>query len=150
MNTKDSLLRLFTLLICLLLLLPGPSSAQDTGEDSVHWAYAAFLGTGWYKLDSNRQVYVLRIPPRWYFRDSSIDESGKRQLGIEFHFPLTFGLHKLEQLDDFIDLDNIGTVSFNPGVEIEYPVSNRCRQPGWDDGRDGFQLPDWFGFRNRP
>jgi len=100
-------------------------SAQEIDGDSVHWAYAAFLGTGWYKLDSNRQVYVLRVPPRWYFRDSSIDESGQRQLGIEFHFPLTFGLHKLEQLDDFIDLDNIGTVSFNPGIEIEYPVSDR-------------------------
>ena len=111
--------------MCLFLLLPGISSAQDSSEDAVHWAYAAFLGTGWYELDNDRQVYVLRVPPRWYFRDSSIDESGQRQLGIEFHFPLTFGLHKLEQIDDFIDFDNIGTVSFNPGVEIEYPVSRR-------------------------
>ncbi len=115
------------LIMGLFLLLPGTSPAQDNGDEAVHWAYAAFLGTGWYKLDSNRQVFVLRIPPRWYFRDSSIDESGKRQLGIEFHFPLTFGLHKLEQLDDFIDFDNIGTVSFNPGVEIEIPVSDRWR-----------------------
>lgn len=107
------------------LLCPDASSAQETEEDSVHWAYASFLGTGWYKLDENRQVYVLRVPPRWYFRDSSIDESGNRQIGIEFHFPLTFGLHKLEQLEDFIDFDNIGTVSFNPGIEIEYPVSDR-------------------------
>ena len=114
-----------TLLLSLLLLLPGLSAAQDSAAEGVHWAYAAFLGTGWYKLDSDRQVYVLRIPPRWYLQDSSIDESGQRQLGIEFHFPLTFGFHKLEAIDDFIDFDNIGTVSFNPGIEIEYPVSNR-------------------------
>ena len=107
------------------MLGPGISSAQESGSESIHWAYAAFLGTGWYKLDANREVYVLRIPPRWYFKDSSIDESGQRQLGIEFHFPLTFGLHKLEEIEDFIDIDNIGTVSFNPGVEIEYPVSKR-------------------------
>jgi hypothetical protein len=113
------------LVMGLMLLLPGVSTAQETGDDSIHWAYAAFLGTGWYKLDDNRQVYVLRIPPRWYFRDSSIDESGQRQLGIEFHFPLTFGLHKLEEVEDFVDPDNIGTVSFNPGVEIEYPVTER-------------------------
>ncbi len=125
LNYAASHSRLILLLISLFLLLPGVSLAQDTGEDSVHWAYAAFLGTGWYELDRNRQVYVLRIPPRWYFRDSSIDEAGQRQLGIEFHFPLTFGLHKLEQIDDFIDLDNIGTMSINPGVEIEYPISNR-------------------------
>jgi hypothetical protein len=36
-------------------------------------------------------------------------------------------LHKLEDIDDFLDFDNISTVSFNPGVEIEYPVSNRWR-----------------------
>lgn len=125
LNHASSHSRLVALLISAVLLLPGVSLAEDTEKDSVHWAYAAFLGTGWYKLDNNRQVYVLRIPPRWYYRDSSIDESGKRQLGIEFHFPLTYGLHKLEQLDDFVDFDNIGTISINPGVEIEYPVSNR-------------------------
>lgn len=113
------------LLTFIFLLCPSVSSAQESEDAPIHWAYAAFLGTGWYKLDENRQVYVLRAPPRWYFRDSSIDESGNRQIGIEFHFPLTFGLHKLEQLEDFIDFDNIGTVSFNPGIEIEYPVSDR-------------------------
>ena len=107
------------------MLLPSISLGQDESPDIVHWAYAAFLGTGWYKLDSNRQVYVLRIPPRWYYRDSSIDEAGQRKLGIEFHTPLTFGLHKLEEIGDFVDFDNIGTVSFNPGVEIEYPVTDR-------------------------
>ena len=107
------------------LLSPQPAIGQNTPENSVHWAYSAFLGTGWYELDSNRQVYVLRIPPRWNYRQSSITESGQRKLGIEFHFPLTFGLHQLEDVGDFVDFDNIGTMSFNPGVEIEYPVSDR-------------------------
>ena len=111
------------------MLFPGLSVGQNSGADPVHWAYSAFLGTGWYKLDNNRQVYVLRIPPRWNYRQSSIEETGQRKLGIEFHFPLTFGLHKLEQIEDIIDLDNIGTVSFNPGVEIEYPISTRWRPP---------------------
>ena len=123
----------FVLAITLVVSLPGIASAQnsdiavtpDPEIEPVHWAFSSFLGTGWYKLDNNRQVYVLRIPPRWYFRDSSIDENGKRQLGIEFHFPLTFGLHQLEGIGDFLDFDNVGTVSFNPGVEIEYPVSER-------------------------
>ena len=113
------------LVLSLTLLSPAISTAQESGSEPVHWAYSAFLGTGWYKLDSKEQVYVLRIPPRWYFRKSSIDESGHRKFGIEFHFPLTFGLHKLEEVGDFIDIDNIGTASFNPGVEIEYPVSSR-------------------------
>jgi hypothetical protein len=85
------------------LLFSGLSSAQDSSEGTAHWAFSYFLGSGWYELEKNRQVYIVRIPPRWYFRDSSIDESGQRQLGIEFHFPLTFGLHKLEQIEDFVD-----------------------------------------------
>jgi hypothetical protein len=125
--------QIFALTIVLVTCLPGIVLALDPDNvvpldseiEPVHWAFGSFLGTGWYKLDQNREVFVLRVPPRWYFRDSSIDESGQRQLGIEFHFPLTFGLHKLDGFDDFLDFDNIGTVSFNPGVEIEYPVSER-------------------------
>jgi len=118
-----------TYIIALLISLctcPLVTSAAETPEvQPIHWAYASFLGTGWYDVDGNRQVFVLRVPPRWYFRDSSIDDSGQRQLGIEFHFPVTFGLHKLDDIGDFIDFNNIGTVSFNPGVEIEYPVTKR-------------------------
>lgn len=114
-------------LLSALLYLPGLLQAQDTGDEPVHWAYAAFLGTGWYQLDENQEVFVLRIPPRWYFRDASIDAAGQRSVGIEFHFPLTFGLHRFEELEDLTDFDNIGTLSFNPGVEIEYPVTDRWR-----------------------
>jgi hypothetical protein len=126
LNRPLSLISSVALLTGLLSLAQATSAdQQDPGSEPVHWAYAAFLGTGWYKLDNNRQVYVLRIPPRWYFRQSSIDGSGQRKVGIDFHFPVTFGLHKLDQIDDLVDFDNIGTVSFNPGVEIEYPLSER-------------------------
>jgi len=114
-------------LLLLMLILPVHATAEETGPEQTHWAFSSFLGTGWYKLDDNREVYVLRVPPRWDFREASIDASGERQLGIEFHFPLTFGLHKIEELEDFVDIDNIGTISFNPGVEIEYPLSDRWR-----------------------
>lgn len=30
-------------------------------------------------------------------------------------------------MEDFVDIDNIGTLSFNPGMEIEYPISERWR-----------------------
>jgi len=64
-------------------LFPSLLSAQDSSVESVHWAYSAFLGSDWYELDNNRQVYVLRIPPRWYFRDSSIDDFGQPKLVID-------------------------------------------------------------------
>lgn len=115
---------------------------QTQTEASIHWAYSSFLGTGWYKLSGNRQVYVLRMNPKWYFREASIDASGDRKFGIDFHFPVTMGLHKLEQLEDFVDPENIGTVAFNPGVELEFPVSDRWRlrtyaHLGWGTDTDG-------------
>jgi len=125
MNHKRSRFNATILVMSLILLLPAALMAEETETDSIHWAYGSILGTGWYKLDGDRQVYVLRVPPRWYYSDSSIDESGQRTLGIEFHFPVTFGLHKLQDIGDFVDFDNIGTVSFTPGVEIEYPISKR-------------------------
>ncbi len=145
----------------LLCCLPGTSSAQDNNVEAAHWAYGSLLGTGWYKLDGNRQVYVLRVPPRWYYREATIDESGNRQWGIEFHFPLTFGLHSLDGIEDIIDFDNIGTVSFNPGMEIEFPVTQRWRlraygHLGWGSADDGSETA-WsydagaksrFGFNN--
>lgn len=117
--------QLFALLFTVLFCLPVTTHGQDSDDSVIHWAYASFLGTGWYKLDANREVYVLRAPLRWYFQDSSISESGQRQIGIEFHLPISFGLHKLDQIEDFVDVDNLGSISFNPGIEIEYPLSPR-------------------------
>lgn len=105
----------------------GHAQAQDKPGEPVHWAYSAFLGTGWYSLDSSREVYVLRIPPSWVYRTSSADETGWDRLGIEFHFPLTLGVHTFGDVGDLVDFDNIGTASVNPGVEIEYPVTERWR-----------------------
>ena len=131
--------------ICLFLAM-GLQLVQAEGQtpeyDPIHWAYSSFLGTGWYQLNDNREIYVLRMPPKWYFRDASIDASGKRQLGIEFHFPITVGYHKMEELDDYLDLENVGTVAFSPGVEFEYPVSDRWRlrayaHMGWGTDMDG-------------
>jgi hypothetical protein len=83
----------------------------------------AFFGTGWYQVDQNRSVFVFRIPPRQTVRKSAFDEHGKRKLGIEIQYPLSFGLHKLDDIPDFIDFDNYGTVTFTPGVQVEIPVN---------------------------
>ena len=91
----------------------------------VHWAMGAFFGTGWYQVDKNRSVFVFRIPPRQTVRKSGFDEEGKRILGIEIQYPLSFGLHRLDDIPDFIDFDNYGTISFTPGVQIEIPVNRK-------------------------
>ena len=101
---------------------------QQRSEDPVrqaHWAMGAFFGTGCYQVDVNRTVYILRVPPSQTLRESSIDKNGKRSLGIEFQYPLTFGLHKLDDLGDFLVFDNFATVRFTPGVHVDIPVTEK-------------------------
>lgn len=91
----------------------------------VHWAMGAFFGTGWYQVDENRSVFVFRIPPRQILRESGLGEDGDRKIGIELHYPLSFGLHRLDDIPDFIEFDNYGTISFTPGIEFEVPVNEK-------------------------
>jgi hypothetical protein len=116
------------LTLLLLIVFPSVPFAQDAvlAQDPVrqaHWAMGAFFGTGWYQVDDNRSVFVFRIPPRQTVRQSGIDGNGKRTIGVEILYPLTFGIHSLDGIPDFIDYDNFGTVSFTPGVQIEIPIN---------------------------
>ena len=125
-------LMLLLMLAFLTCLVAGNAAAQapelaarDDPAKQVHWAMGAFFGTGWYQVDDNRSVFVFRIPPRQTLRESSFDENGKRKLGIEIQYPVSFGLHNLDQLPDFVDFDNFATFTFTPGVQVEIPVTRK-------------------------
>jgi hypothetical protein len=105
--------------------------SRDDPARQVHWAMGAFFGTGWYQVDDNRSMFIFRIPPRQTLRKSSLDESGKRTLGIEILYPITFGLHNMYELPDFIDFDNFGTISFTPGIQIEIPITEKWYLRPW-------------------
>lgn len=94
-------------------------------EKQVHWAAAAFFGTGWYKVDENRSSFIFRIPPRQVLRKAGWAPGGERKLGIELFYPVTLGLHKLDDIPDFIEFENYGTISFTPGIAVEIPVTQR-------------------------
>ncbi len=111
-------------------MIPSTLQAQALASDpepvrQVHWAMGAFFGTGWYQVDQNRSVFVFRIPPRQTLRKSGFDENGNRKLGVEIHYPVSFGLHNMDDVPDFIDFDNYGTITFTPGVQIEIPVNDK-------------------------
>jgi hypothetical protein len=101
-------------------------SIDEEPAKQVHWATGAFFGTGWYRVSENRSVYVFRIPPRQTLRKSAIDGAGRRTLGIEIQYPVSIGLHNLDEIPDFLDFDNYGTLTFTPGVQVEIPVT-----PDW-------------------
>ena len=59
-------------------LFPAPlwaQYAQAEPEKQVHWASAAFFGTGWYRVDENRKAFIFRIPPRQVVRRLGHDRS---------------------------------------------------------------------------
>jgi hypothetical protein len=115
-----------------------------------HWAVGAFFGTGWYQVDDNRSVFILRIPPRQTVREATLDEDGRR-LGIEVQYPVALGLSRMEDIPDFIEFANYSTISFTPGVEVEIPIDERLSlRPyahlgyGWEkQSRAGAVI--WYG-----
>lgn len=149
-------MRLRPAIIALLLIsLPCGLRAQDPSLDyeparQVHWALGAFFGTGWYQVDDNRSVFILRIPFRQTVREATLDEDGRR-LGIEIEYPLALGLSRFGDIPDFIEFTNYSTISFTPGVEVEIPVDDRLSlRPyahlgyGWEkQSREGAAI--WYG-----
>lgn len=110
----------------LALLLAGVVlSGRVQARNTVHWAYSSFLGTGWYQVDSGLDVYVLRAPLSWDWRATDPAKKGAAGFGLTVDLPVTFGLQQVDGFDELLDIDNIGTVSFTPGIEAEWAVTER-------------------------
>jgi hypothetical protein len=107
--------------------VPQDSLAQDPDARSLHWAYASYFGTGWYSVGDNRDAYVLRMTPRWEYREASLGDDGDRSIGIYFKFPVTIGLDTLDlsNLPGALEPDNLASLSVTPGIDIEIPVTQR-------------------------
>ena len=119
-------LHIFCCLTCLLLSF-AECPAQESPPDLGHWAYSPFFGSGWYQIRDTRDVYVIRATPRWEIREANFAENEIRTIGIEFRFPITFGLDRFsfDDLPGSIDLDNLTSMSVTPGVEITIPINER-------------------------
>lgn len=125
----------------LALLAGQPAWADAATSGNMHWAFSAFFGSGWYEISDSESVFILRAPFSQEWRSSSFSD-GQRVSGIEFHYPVTVGLHNVDSLDDFTDVDNFGTLAFTPGIEVEIPVTaNWYLRPlahfGWGTATDG-------------
>jgi hypothetical protein len=102
--------------------LPLESKAQDSS--SVHWAYSAYFGTGWYSVAGDRDVFVFRITPEWEFSEPSL-ENGVRKPGWYLKTPVVTGLDQfdIDDIPEAVDLDNIAFLSANAVLELEVPVN---------------------------
>ncbi len=129
------LLPLLLLLFCSTSLHANDETSSETHNEArwearreaisgMHWAFSAFFGTGWYEISDSESVFIVRAPLGHTWRSSSW-AAGERELGIEFHYPVTLGLHNVDSFDDFTNTDNFGSVAFTPGIEVEIPVTEK-------------------------
>jgi hypothetical protein len=101
------------------------ANAQESVSNSVHWAYSAYFGTGWYQVYGGRDVYVLRMTPRWQLREPGIADDGKRSIGIDLRMPITTGLDTFDfdNIPGIANPDNLASLSVTPGVDVTFPVT---------------------------
>lgn len=110
-------------------LLPAPSLGQppEMIEPSVHWAYATFFGTGWYKINDESSAYVMRVAPRRVLGGASVDESGDPDITYTLRVPLTVGVAKFDfdDIPGLIDPDNLKIASAGLSLDADIPLSPR-------------------------
>jgi hypothetical protein len=90
-------------------LSAGSTRAGDEPEEVINYAYSSWIGSGFYKL-GDRTIYLLRAPFSY-----SLRETDTEKWGMDLLLPATIGFH---DNDD----GNVGTVTFVPGLRLNYPV----------------------------
>ena len=78
-----------------------------------NFAFASYLGTGFYST-SGQEVFVFQIPLK-----HTIIEETEEQAGWRLNLPITMGFINFSEadLENPPELDDIGTLTFLPGIE---------------------------------
>jgi hypothetical protein len=117
------------LTLLLLALSAGSARAQqeDPPEPTIHWAYASFFGTGWYRISEDRDSFIMRAPIRWTFGEAGIDEDGNREIAYTVRLPMTLGLTRFDfdDLGGLLDPENFATASVNASLDADIPITPR-------------------------
>lgn len=111
--------------------------AQEKASADFNFAYASFFGTGWYKIDKDREAFVIRAAPRWEMTEASLDEKGNRQVGYSFRVPVTIGLARLnfDDIPGIIDAENFSSTSIGLAFDADIPINERWSlRPGAELG----------------
>lgn len=114
---------LLTALLFYLILNNTCSAENDEGSFGLNsFAFASYLGTGFY-TSSGQDVYVLHLP-----FEHVIKEKSDTDAGWVLSLPLTVGFIDFDGIltDELPGVNDVGTVTFLPGLKYQYPVT-----PNW-------------------
>jgi hypothetical protein len=99
--------------------------AQVEDTNPFHWAYAASLGSGVYRLGDGTEAQTYRANFSVALRD--MPETAADRTGVRLLLPVALGLQNLD--DDALPVDRpsdrIEHAAFLPGVELEQRVGER-------------------------
>lgn len=98
------------------------AAAGTTDTQFANYAFASELGSGIYEL-SGRTITVYQLQPGYSLRSAT---PGGGRPGVKLIFPLTIGFFDF-QTSDLVRLHlptSIGALSLEPGVELDYWLSD--------------------------
>lgn len=122
-----------------------------SAEEPIHWALASVVGTGWYHVAGGRDAFIVSLSPRQVLRETRRGGAKTRQNGLWINYDAAVGLYELDTVPGFLDTENFSTVSFTPGIEAEFPATERWTLRGYANLGWGTALGDgnsawiWYG-----
>jgi hypothetical protein len=83
------------------------------------FAFASYLGTGFYTT-SGQNVFVLQAP-----FEHIIKEKTDTEAGWVLKLPITIGFINFDSIliEELPEINDVGTITFLPGLEFQYPVT---------------------------
>ena len=117
-----TVLPIFILLFCF--IANNTCAAEDDGGSFglTSFAFASYLGTGFYTT-SGQNVFVLQAPFKHIIKEKTDTEAG-----WVLKLPITIGFINFDSIliEELPELNDVGTITFLPGLEFQYPVT-----PNW-------------------
>ena len=84
-----------------------------------NYAFASYIGTGFYST-SGQDVFVFQLPFKHIIKEETDEEAGWR-----LNLPLTLGFINFSDLnlENVPELDDVGTITFLPGIEYRKKIT---------------------------
>ena len=122
LQTSNLATPIFIMLFCFIANNTHAADGSDGAFGLTSFAFASYLGTGFYTT-SGQNVFVLQMPFEHIIKEKTDTESGWL-----LKLPITLGFINFDSLkiEDLPELNDVGTVTFLPGLEFQHPVT-----PNW-------------------
>lgn len=109
------------------LLQACPAESQEAPAPTVHWAYASYFGTGWYRIGDQQSAFIASFAPRWIAGDVEWPNVAGRKSVYTVRVPVTVGVARLdlEDVPGILDPDNFSTASVGLKADLDIPIGAR-------------------------